>query len=500
MDKYILSLDSGTTSNRAILFAHSGRIVGQSQQEFRQIFPAKGQVEHDPEEIWNTQFAVIKDLMDKTGAVPKQISGIGITNQRETTVVWERETGRPVCNAIVWQDRRTAGFCDQLQREGREDLIREKTGLVIDAYFSASKIKWILDHVKGARQRAEQGKLAFGTIDTWLVWKLTGGRTHVTDVSNASRTMLLNIHTLEWDSELLQLFDVPENILPEVRSSSEIYGTTEPGLFGEEIQIAGIAGDQQAALFGQMCNLEGMVKNTYGTGCFVVMNTGTKPISSEHKLLTTIAWKIEGRTTYAIEGSIFIGGAVVQWLRDKLKVIQSASEIEELASKARDSGGVVFVPAFVGLGAPHWDPYATGTIIGINRDTSDAHLARAALESIALQTMDVIHTMEKDSGTMMTQLRVDGGAATNDLLMQIQANVLGKDVVRPAVTETTALGAAYLAGLGTGFWKNINEIKDQWREDKTFRPVSQENEINDLVSNWRKALERSKKWNRTDQD
>ena len=496
MEKFILSLDSGTTSNRAILFDHRGRIIGQSQQEFRQVFPAPGLVEHDPEEIWSTQVAVVNDLLEKTGVPAKSIAGIGITNQRETTVVWDRETGQPVCNAIVWQDRRTAGFCDRLKKEGRETLVRDKTGLVIDAYFSASKIRWILDNVAGVRQKAEQGRLAFGTIDTWLVWKLTGGKNHISDVSNASRTMLFNIHTLEWDREMLGIFGIPESMLPEVRSSSEVYGKTDPEILGEEIPIAGMAGDQQAALFGQMCVERGMVKNTYGTGCFVVMNTGDKAITSGHALLTTIAWEIGGKVSYALEGSIFIGGAVVQWLRDKLKIISSSAEIEKLASGVDDNGGVYFVPAFVGLGAPHWDPYATGTIIGISRDTSDAHIARAALESIALQSLDVIRTMEKDSGNPLKELRVDGGAAVNDLLMQIQADILRKDVVRPAITETTALGAAYLAGLGTGFWNGIEEIREQWQEERTFKPVAGKGEIDKLTANWERALDRSRNWNR----
>ncbi len=495
MNKFILSLDSGTTSNRAMLVDHEGKILGRSQQEFSQIFPAPGLVEHDPEEIWSTQLAVVKDLLANTGVRAEQISGIGITNQRETTVVWGKASGRPICNAIVWQDRRTAGYCEDLIRSGKEMLVRDKTGLIIDAYFSASKIRWILEHVEGARRMAEEGSLAFGTIDSWLTWKLTGGRIHVTDPSNASRTMLFNIHTLEWDPELLGLFGIPGSMLPEVRSSSEVYGSTDPRLFGTEIQISGIAGDQQAALFGQMCIESGMAKNTYGTGCFVVMNTGGKAIGSNHRLLTTIAWKIGKNVSYALEGSIFIGGAVVQWLRDKLKIIRAPEDIEELASRVDDSGGVFFVPAFVGLGAPHWDPFATGTIIGINRDTSDAHIARAALESIAMQTLDVIRSMEKDSGIRMKELRVDGGAAVNDLLMQIQADVLQKDVVRPANTETTALGAAYLAGLGTRFWKDAGEIREQWKKERIFTPETGKEGIRNLLGNWERALDRSKKWN-----
>jgi len=497
MEKFILSLDSGTTSNRAILFDHDGNIVGQSQEEFKQMFPSPGLVEHDPEEIWNTLLGVIKDLLDKTGTGPEQIAGIGITNQRETTVVWDKESGRPVCNAIVWQDRRTAAYCDVLKKEGREELFREKTGLVVDAYFSATKLRWILENVEGVRQKADRGELAFGTIDTWLLWKLSGRKLFVTDVSNASRTMLYNIHTMEWDMELLDILGVPANMLPGVKSSSEIYGETDPELFGSPIPVSGIAGDQQAALFGQMCTQKGMIKNTYGTGCFVIMNTGSEPVSSKHKLLTTIAWKIGTEVVYALEGSIFIGGAVVQWLRDKLRIIKSSGDIQKLAAEARDNGGVFFVPAFVGLGAPHWDPYATGTMIGINRDTTDANIARAALESIALQSLDVVRTMEMDSGIQMQELRVDGGAAVNDLLMQFQADVLGTEVVRPAIIETTALGAAYLAGLATGFWQGIDEIRDQWKEDKTFKPSMADEEIKKLTGNWSRALERSRNWNIT---
>jgi glycerol kinase len=497
MEKFILALDSGTTSNRAILFDREGRITGQSQKEFRQIFPSPGWVEHDPEEIWDTQLEVIRDVMDRSGIRAQQIAGIGITNQRETVVVWDRGTGLPVCNAIVWQDRRTAGYCDTLVRDGREAIIRDKTGLVIDAYFSASKIRWILEHVEGVRKKAEKGEIAFGTIDAWLLWKLTGGRMHTTDMSNASRTMLYNIRTLEWDPELLDIFAIPAGILPEVRSSSEVYGNTHPDLFGFEIPVAGIAGDQQAALFGQMCSEKGMVKNTYGTGCFVLMNTGETPVFSGHKLLTTIAWGMGDRVEYALEGSIFIGGAVVQWLRDKLRIIPSSADIEKLASAVKDNGGVFFVPAFVGLGAPHWDPYASGTIIGINRDTSDAHIARAALESIALQTHDVIRTMEQDAGINMKELRVDGGAVVNNLLMQIQADVIQKDVVRPAVTETTALGAAYLAGLATGFWSGIDEIRGQWKEDRTFHPVKDREQMDELIGKWGKAVERCRHWNTT---
>ncbi len=495
MGKYILSLDSGTTSNRAILFDHRGRLAGISQKEFGQIFPSPGWVEHNAEIIWESQLEVVTDLFKNTGVQPKEVSGIGITNQRETTVVWDRRTGKPLHNAIVWQDRRTADYCNALIREGLESTVREKTGLVIDPYFSASKIRWILENVEGAREKAGEGDLAFGTIDTWLVWNLTAGRIHITDVSNASRTMLYNIHEMEWDKDLLELFGIPESMLPEVGSSSEIYGMTDPDLFGVQIPIAGIAGDQQAALFGQTCLEKGMAKNTYGTGCFVVMNTGDVAISSEHRLLTTIAWKINGQVSYALEGSIFIGGTVVQWLRDNLKIIKTSGEIEELAGKVDDNGGVFFVPAFVGLGAPHWDPTATGTIFGINRDTSDAHIARAALEAIALRSLEVIRTMEQDSGITLRELRVDGGAAVNNLLMQIQADLLQKKVIRPAITETTALGVAYLAGLATGFWDGIEEIRKQWKEDATFIPIVETESIKKLINNWALALKRSRNWN-----
>ncbi|MCH7657601.1 MAG: glycerol kinase GlpK [Bacteroidetes bacterium] len=494
MKKYILALDSGTTSNRAILFDHSGRKVNTSQREFEQIFPKPGWVEHNPEEIWSTQKFVVRDVLEKQGVTAADIAAIGITNQRETTLVWDKETGKPVYNAIVWQDRRTAGYCDQLKKEGIDRLIKEKTGLIIDAYFSGSKIKWILDNIPGAREKAEKGKLAFGTVDTWLIWRLTHGKIHVTDVTNASRTMLFNIHNLIWDKELLEIFDIPASMLPEPKQSSELYGNTVKEHFGGEIPISAIAGDQQAALFGQMCVEPGMVKNTYGTGCFVMMNTGNEAISSKYNLLSTIAWQINGEVTYALEGSIFVGGAVVQWLRDQLHIIKSSSEIEKLAGSVRDNGGVYFVPAFVGLGAPHWDQYATGMIIGISRGTSDAHIARAGLESIALQSMDVINTMAKDSGVDLSELRVDGGAAVNNLLMQIQANVINKKVIRPVITETTALGAAYLAGLAVGFWNGIEEIKHQWTEDKVFEPEAKSAGINEMIENWNKALERSKKW------
>lgn len=496
MKKYILSLDAGTTSNRAILFNHSGEIVSVAQQEFEQIYPHPGWVEHNPETIWETQLKVMREVVEKAGIHANQIDTIGITNQRETTVVWSRETGRPIYNAIVWQDRRTAGYCDELKGKGWEKAIAEKTGLVIDAYFSGTKIKWILDNVENARELAAAGKLAFGTVDSWLLWKLTGGQQHITDVSNASRTMIYNIHELKWDTELLRLLDIPENTLPEVKASSLVYGKTLKEWLGVEIPISGIAGDQQAAMFGQMCLNEGMVKNTYGTGCFVMMNTGEKPITSKHKLLTTIGWQIGDKVTYALEGSIFIGGAVVQWLRDQLGIIKSSSEIEGLAREVSDNGGVVFVQGFVGLGAPHWDQYATGAIIGLTRGTGRAHIARAALEAIAFRSMEVINTMVLDSGIALNELRVDGGAAVNDLLMQIQADSISTIVVRPKVTETTALGAAYLAGLATGFWSDIEDLKSQWQVDKKFVPSDDKTKIEKTIRNWDKAVERSKSWGR----
>lgn len=494
MQRYILSLDAGTTSNRAILFNYSGEIVAVAQQEFEQIYPHSGWVEHNPETIWETQFQVFKEVLKKAGVKPDQIESIGITNQRETTVLWNRKTGKPIYNAIVWQDRRTADTCDELKAKGLEKLIAGKTGLVVDAYFSGTKIKWILDNVPGARKLAEEGQLAFGTVDTWLVWKLTGGKLHVTDVSNASRTMIFNINTLKWDEELLKILNIPASILPQVKPSSLVYGTTDADLTGYGIPIGGIAGDQQAALFGQMCIQPGMVKNTYGTGCFVVMNTGKKPIVSKHKLLTTIGWQIGNEVTYALEGSIFMGGAVVQWLRDQLGIIQSSSEIEELAGQVEDSGGVALVQGFVGLGAPHWDQYATGAIIGLRRASSKAHIARAALEAIAFSSMEVIETMVDDSGIELNELRVDGGASVNNLLMQIQADAIKTKLVRPKITETTALGVAYLAGLATGFWQNIDEIVHQWQADKVFEPVADTTTIEKVITDWKRAVERSKHW------
>jgi glycerol kinase len=498
MSKYILSIDAGTTSNRAILVDHSGKFVESSQREFKQIFPKPGWVEHNPEEIWTTQKYVIRSVLNKKGITGTDIAAIGITNQRETTIIWNKKTGRPIYNAIVWQDRRTASCCDQLKRDGLDKIIKEKTGLLVDAYFSGTKIKWILDHVPGAREDAQNGDLAFGTVDTWLVWRLTHGREHLTEVSNACRTMLFNIHTLEWDQELLDILDIPSAMLPKVKASSELMGHTLKEHFDAEIPISGIAGDQQAALFGQMCTTPGMVKNTYGTGCFVVMNTGSKAISSRYNLLTTIAWKIDGKVTYALEGSIFIGGAVIQWLRDKLHIINSAKEVEALAASVEDNGGVYFVPAFVGLGAPHWDQYATGTIIGLSRGTTDAHIARAALEGIALQSMDVIRTMVEDSGIDIKELRVDGGAAANNLLLQFQADIIQKKVIRPEIIETTALGAAYLAGLAVGFWGSQEEVRKQWAEQRCFVPESTPEQLDDLIANWNKALSRSKDWYKAD--
>jgi glycerol kinase len=490
--KFILALDQGTTSSRAIVFDHSGSIVAVAQKEFRQIFPKPGWVEHDPRDIWSSQVGVAAEALTKAGAAATDVAAIGITNQRETTIVWDRATGEPVCNAIVWQDRRTAAICDRLKARKLDRVIRRKTGLVIDAYFSATKAQWILENVKGAKTRAKRGELAFGTVDSWLVWQLTGGRVHVTDASNASRTMLFDIAKGEWDDELLKIFGVPRSMLPEVRSSSEVYGETT--LLGASIPIAGIAGDQQAALFGQACTKPGMAKNTYGTGCFMLMNTGTKRIASKNNLLTTVAWRIGDRTEYALEGSIFIAGAVVQWLRDGLEFFRAAPEIEALARSVPDTGGVYLVPAFAGLGAPHWDQYARGTIVGLTRGTTKAHIARAALESIALQTMDVLAAMQADAGIKLRQLRVDGGASANNLLMQLQADLLGVPVVRPKISETTALGAAYLAGLAVGFWKSTAEIARQWQVDREFKPGMKGTERKLIASGWERALGRAKGW------
>ncbi|MFA8449171.1 MAG: glycerol kinase GlpK [Bacteroidales bacterium] len=494
MSKYILSLDQGTTSSRAIIFDNSGQILSIAQKEFEQKYPRPGWIEHDPNEIWFTQAGVAAEAIAKLGVNGLDIAAIGITNQRETTVVWDRETGLPIYNAIVWQDRRTASFCDNLRDQGLADKIREKTGLVIDSYFSATKVKWILDNVEGARERANKGKLAFGTIDSWLVWKFTRGKTHVTDVSNASRTMLFNINTMNWDDELLEIMDIPKSLLPEVRGSSEVYGYTATTLFAHKVPIGGIAGDQQAALFGQMCTEKGMLKTTYGTGCFMMLNTGKELVSSKNNLLTTIAWKLNDEVTYALEGSIFISGAVVQWLRDGLGLIKKSSDIEKLALTEEDNGGLYFVPALTGLGAPYWDQYARGLTIGITRGTTAGHFARAALEGIGFQVNDVLRAMEKDTGIGVSELRVDGGASQNNLLMQFQSDILGIPVIRPQITETTALGAAYLAGLAVGFWKDIQEIKNQWKSDQKFEPEMEKEKQQDLISNWKRALDRSKNW------
>jgi glycerol kinase len=488
MNQYILSLDQGTTSSRAIIFNQQGAIISVAQKEFTQIFPQPGWVEHDANEIWSTQLGVAAEAISKAGLTVENIAAIGITNQRETTVVWERATGKPIYNAIVWQDRRTAAFCDELKSKKLDAVIKEKTGLVVDAYFSATKIKWILDNVKGARKQAENGELCFGTIDTWLLWNLTKGQIHATDVSNASRTMLCNINTLQWDGELEKIFTIPGNILPQIRSSSEVYGTTQNILSAKNIPIAGIAGDQQSALFGQLCTQPGMVKNTYGTGCFMLMNTGEKPVVSNNNLLTTVAWKVNGITQYALEGSVFIAGAVVQWLRDGLGIINKSADVEALAAKVNSNDGVYVVPAFTGLGAPHWNADARGTIVGLTRGSTASHIARAALESIAYQTMDVLKAMEADSGIAIKELRVDGGATANNLLMQFQSNILNTKVLRPTVTETTALGAAYLAGLAVGYWKSIEDIQQQWQIDKTFIPEMDEEKRNELKAGWQKAV------------
>jgi len=494
MSQYILSFDQGTTSSRAIIFNKKGEIVAVAQKEFTQIFPEPGLVEHDANEIWSTQLGVAAEVISKANLSVKDIAAIGITNQRETTVVWDRASGQPIHNAIVWQDRRTASFCDEMRAKGEHVKIQEKTGLILDAYFSATKVKWILDHTPGAREKAAKGELCFGTIDSWLVYKLTNGQVHVTDVSNASRTMLFNIHSLEWDADLLGLFNVPASMLPSVKSSSEIYGHTQNILNAHNIPIAGIAGDQQAALFGQMCTQPGMVKNTYGTGCFMLMNTGQKAVPSTNQLLTTIAWQINGVTSYALEGSVFIAGAVVQWLRDGLKIIRTASEVEKLALEVADSGGVYVVPAFAGLGAPYWNQHARGTIVGITRGTTGAHFARAALDSIAYQTMDVLKAMEADSGISIKELRVDGGATANNTLMQFQCDMLNTKVVRPVVVETTAIGAAYLAGLAVGFWGSLDEIQAQWQMETVFSPSMSDTNRNERARGWQKAIGAAISW------
>ena len=494
MEKYILSLDQGTTSSRAIIFDKKGNIISTAQKEFTQYFPKPGWVEHDPTEIWSTQTGVAAEAIAKKGLNAENISAIGITNQRETVVVWDKNTGRPIYNAIVWQDKRTADFCDALKKQGKAVLIREKTGLVIDAYFSATKVKWILDNVDGARKKAEAGDLIMGTIDTWLVWNFTKGDQHITDVSNASRTLLFNINSMNWDDELLELFTIPKSMLPQVKQSSEIYGHSTSTFYDAKIPIAGIAGDQQAALFGQMCTKSGMVKNTYGTGCFMLMNIGEKPIVSKNNLLTTVAWKINGKTHYALEGSIFIAGAVVQWLRDSLKIIRTSEEVEKLASSVDSSEGVYFVPAFAGLGAPHWNQHAQGTIFGLTRGSTDAHIARAALESIAYQTMDILKAMEADSGISIKELRVDGGATVNDMLMQFQSDVLNTITVRPKIVETTAMGAAFLAGLAVGYWKNPEEIQEIWQTDQRFQPTTKRKEIEKGIKGWYNSIDTLEYW------
>ncbi|WP_366186895.1 glycerol kinase GlpK [Flavobacterium ovatum] len=493
-NKFILALDQGTTSSRAIVFNHDGEIVKISQKPFEQIFPKPGWIEHDPNEIWSSQISVAAEVIAKTGINGKEIAAIGITNQRETTIVWDRETSEPIYNAIVWQDRRTAKYCDELKAAGHAEMIQKKTGLVLDAYFSGTKVKWILDNVPGAREKAEQGKLCFGTVDTWLIWKLSRGALFMTDVTNASRTLLLNINTLEWDDELLELFTIPRAMLPNVKQSSEVYGETCTTLFSTKIPIAGVAGDQQAALFGQLCTEPGMVKNTYGTGCFMLMNTGDKPVYSKNNLLTTVAWKINGKTTYALEGSVFVGGAAVQWLRDGAKMIESAEDVETLALKVPDNGGVYFVPALTGLGAPHWDQYARGAIVGITRGTTNAHIARATLEGIAYQVYDLAKAMEADFGKKGKELRVDGGAVSNNLLMQFQSDLFDFKVIRPKTLETTALGAAYLAGLAVGYWDSIDELQNQWSIDREFNPKMPRTEVDQLVHNWDRAVGRASNW------
>ena len=494
MGKFILALDQGTTSSRAVLFDRNGEIKASSQKEFTQFFPETGWVEHDPMEIWYSQVGVAAEAMSKIGINGTAVAGIGITNQRETTIVWDRKTGKPVYNAIVWQDRRTSKYCDELREKGYAEMVAKKTGLILDAYFSGTKVKWILDNVEGAREKAEKGELAFGTVDSWLVWNLTQGRTHITDATNASRTLLFNIHTLEWDDELLNLMNIPKSMLPDVKSSSEIYDYSNTTFFATKVPIAGIAGDQQSAMFGQMCIEEGMVKNTYGTGCFILVNTGEKPFISKNKLITTIALSLNGKVTYALEGSIFIGGAVVQWLRDGLRIINTSTDVEALAKTVDDNGDVFFVPAFTGLGAPYWDPYARGTMVGLSRGINRGHIARAALEGIAFQTLDVLEAMKKDTQMDYTEIRVDGGAANNNLLMQFQSDILNKPVVRPTITETTALGAAFLAGLATGFWKDIEEIKQQWKVDRRFNPEMDVSKASKLVAKWKNAVSRAKSW------
>lgn len=493
-DKLILALDQGTTSSRAILFNHDGEIVKVSQKPFEQIFPKPGWVEHDPNAIWSSQISVAAEVIAQHGINGESIAAIGITNQRETVVVWDRETSEPIHNAIVWQDRRTARYCDELKDAGHTDMIKKKTGLVIDAYFSATKLKWILDNVEGAREKAEAGKLCFGTVDSWLIWKLTRGKMFITDVSNASRTMLFNIHTMAWDEELMELFNIPKAMLPEVKESSEVYGTTATTLFSTKIPIAGIAGDQQAALFGQMCTKPGMVKNTYGTGCFLLMNTGEEAVYSKNNLLTTVAWKINGKTTYALEGSVFVGGAAIQWLRDGAKMVKTAPGINHLAETVEDNGGVYFVPALTGLGAPYWDQYARGAMLGITRGTTDAHIARATLEGIAFQVYDIVRAMEADAGKESIELRVDGGATASNLLMQIQSDLFGFKIIRPKTLETTVMGVAYLAGLAVGYWDSIDDIQSQWEIDKEFYPEAPQEKVDNMLHYWHKAVKCAQNW------
>lgn len=491
MEKYILSLDQGTSSSRAIIFNSKGEICSKAQREFPQYFPKPGWVEHNPHEIWSSQASVIAEAITQIDINGLNIAGIGITNQRETTIVWDKDTEEPIYNAIVWQDRRTSEYCDELKRQGKTDFIRQKTGLILDAYFSATKIKWILDNVPGARKRAEAGKLMFGTVDSWLIWRLTRGECHVTDVSNASRTLLFNINTLDWDDELLELFDIPRSMMPEVKSSSEIYGYTKTTIFAHKVPIAGIAGDQQAALFGQMCTEPGTVKNTYGTGCFMLMNVGEKPILSKNNLLTTIAWKIGDKVEYALEGSIFVAGSVVQWLRDGLGIIRSSEEVEALAASVPDTAGVYFVPALTGLGAPWWDPYARGIICNLSRGATAAHIARAALEGIAFQTMDIVNAMANDAGVGLKDLKVDGGASRNNLMMQFQADILNVPVVRPTTTETTALGAAFLAGLAVGYWNSIDEIRNMTGIGRIFTPSGDAETVKEKIEGWKVAVRRT---------
>ncbi|NBH60078.1 glycerol kinase [Anaerotruncus sp. 80] len=494
MEKYILAMDQGTTSSRCIIYDKKGNQISAAQKEFRQIYPKEGWVEHDAEEIWSSQMTVAHEAMLKAGLTYENIEAIGITNQRETTVVWDKHTGQPVYNAIVWQCRRTAQYCDTLIESGLSDKFKEKTGLLIDAYFSGTKLKWILENVAGARQKAEEGNLLFGTIETWLIWKMTGGAVHITDYSNAARTMMFNIHTLKWDEEILEILNVPKQMLPEPRTSSQVYGQTLDTIFGGPVKIAGAAGDQQAALFGQTCFEEGEAKSTYGTGCFLLMNTGQKPIFSKSGMLTTIAWGLDGKVTYALEGSVFVCGAAIQWLRDELEILEKASESEKMALSVKDSAGVFVVPAFVGLGAPYWDPYARGSIFGLTRGANKHHLVRATLESLAYQCYDLLFAMEQDMGHEMRELRVDGGASANNFLMQFQADMLGKQVIRPKCIETTSLGAAYLAGLAVGYWKSTQDVLENWQSDRKFVPSMEEKTQEELLQGWHEAVKRSQNW------